>query len=314
MSDLLSRRAVLGGAALMVLSACETPERGAGEPGTAASPSPAPPSSGPPAPGWRSRLAALERAYEGRIGAFALDTGTGRAVGHRERERFPLLSTVKVLAAAAVLRRGRDSDPGLLERTVRWTAGDLVDHSPVTGGHVRDGLTVAELCRAAVTVSDNTAGNLLLRQIGGPAGLTRYARALGDPFTRLDRWETELNDWTPGEQRDTTTPSAMGRNLEALLAGRALHPQDRDRLDGWLRAASTGGARIRAGLPPGWTVGDKTGSGGAYGPANDVAIARPPAGAPIVLAIHTTRAARDARYDEAVIARTAAVLREALGR
>jgi beta-lactamase class A len=311
MSDPLSRRAVLGGAALVALSACEKPQRAAAPP-AAASPSAPPPSAAPVA--LRSRLGELERAYRGRIGVFAVDTGTGRTLGHRERERFPLLSTFKVLAAAAVLRRGRDSDPGLLERTVRWTAGDLVDHSPVTRERVDAGLTVAELCRAAITVSDNTAANLLLDRIGGPAGLTRYLRGLGDPFTRLDRRETALNDWVPGEQRDTTTPAAMGRDLEALVAGRALHPQDRELLTGWMRDTTTGAGRIRAGLPADWTVGGKTGSGGAYGPANDVAVAQPPAGAPIVLAIHTTRTARDARYDESVIARTAAIVREALGR
>ena len=310
MSDQVSRRALLGGAALVALTGCAKPPRVAAPAAPASSA--APPASAPA--DWRAELAALERSYDGRIGAFALDTGTGRSLGHRERERFPLLSTVKLLAAAAVLRRGRDSDPGLPDRRVRWSSADLVEYSPVTGEHVGAGLTVAELCRAAVTVSDNTAGNLLLRQIGGPDGLTRYVRRLGDPFTRLDRWETALNDWTPGEQRDTTTPAAMGRTLEALTVGTALHPQDRDRLTGWMRAATTGAGRIRAGLPPDWAVGDKTGSGGAYGPANDVAVAAPPGGAPLILAVYTTRAARDAAYDDDVIARTATVLRAALGR
>lgn len=258
-------------------------------------------------------LVSLEREYEGRIGAFALDTGSGATVCHRAGERFPLLSTFKALAAGAVLHRARHRDPGLLDRVLHWTEEDLVEYSPETSQHVADGMTVAAVCRAAIVYSDNTAGNLMLSLIGGPAGLTRYARGLGDPVTRLDRWETELNAWTPDEPRDTTTPAAMGRNLYTLT-GRRAHPADRELLIGWLRESVTGGARIRAGLPAGWTIGDKTGSSSSYGAANDIAIAWPPAGAPLVLAAYTNRSAPDRGYDNAVIASTATVLARALGR
>ena len=259
-------------------------------------------------------LRRLERDYDGRIGAVAIDTGTGRTVAHRPAERFPLLSTFKALAAAAVLHRARGCEPGLLDRVIRWTADDLVEYSPITEQHVSDGLTVAELCHAAIAYSDNTAGNLLLRRIGGPAGLTRYARGLGDPVTRLDRWETELNDWSPASPRDTTTPAAMARNLRGLTVGHELDPRDRDQLVGWLRANTTGGARIRAGLPASWTVGDKTGSADAYGAANDIAVVHPPTGAPLILAVYTNRRAADATYDNAVIASAATLLVSSLGR
>jgi beta-lactamase class A len=261
-----------------------------------------------------SGLRRLEREYGGRIGAVGIDTGTGRTVTHRPDERFPLLSTFKVLAAAAVLERARGREPGLLDRVIRWTDEDLVAYSPITSLHVDDGLTVAELCHAAITHSDNTAGNLLLERIGGPAGLTRYTRSLGDPVTRLDRWETALNDWSPASPRDTTTPAAMARNLRNLTVGHELHPCDRDRLVGWLRANTTGDARIRAGLPASWTVGDKTGTTTAYGAANDIAIVHPPTGAPLILAVHTNRDAAGAKHDDAVIASTATLLASALGR
>jgi beta-lactamase class A len=264
-------------------------------------------------PEARARLRELERSYAGRIGAFAIDTGTGATFGHRAYERFPLLSTFKVLASGAILRAA-ERDPGLLDRLIRWTAADLVPNSPVTELHVDTGLTIAELCQAAITRSDNTAGNLLLRQLGGPAAVTRFARTLGDPVSRLDRREVELNDWFPGELRDTTAPAAQAHDLRALTLGRALDPAGRARLLGWLRANTTGGARIRAGLPPSWTIGDKTGSSSSYGAANDIAVATPPSGAPLVLAIYTNRTAADAAYDNQVIADTATILATALGR
>ncbi|MEV4702199.1 class A beta-lactamase [Actinoplanes sp. NPDC049316] len=261
-----------------------------------------------------SGLSDLERKYAARIGAYAVDTGNGRVVRHRASERFPLLSTFKVLASAAVLDRARHCEPGLLDRVIHYSADDLVSYSPITEQHVEDGMTVAELCRAAITYSDNTAGNLILDRIGGPAGLTRYVRGLGDPVTRLDRYETDLNLWSPTEVRDTTTPEAVGRDLRTLTLGTALHPGDRAQLIAWLRANTTGGLRIRAGLPPDWTVGDKTGSGDAYGPANDLALVQPPAGAPLIMAVYTNKLAADAAYENALIAETATVLARSLGR
>ncbi|WP_242884844.1 class A beta-lactamase [Actinomadura litoris] len=260
------------------------------------------------------RLNELERTHQARIGAWALDTGTGRVLTHRADERFPFLSTFKAVACGAVLRKARRSDPGLLDRVIRYTEDDLVPNSPVTEKHVATGMSVADLCHAAITVSDNTAGNLVLRQIGGPAGHTAFFRSLGDRVSRHDRWETDLNLWSPGERRDTVTPRAWGRDLRELTLGRALVPADRARLVGWMKAAETGGARIRAGLPPGWIVGDKTGTGGTYGTANDIAIAYPPSGgAPLIIVITTNRRASGGSADEKAIAETAAILAQGLG-
>jgi len=258
------------------------------------------------------QIARLEAARHVRIGAYAVDTGTGRAVSHRARERFPFASTFKAMACGAVLRKARRNAPGLLDKVIRYTKDDLVDYSPVTEKHVADGMTVAELCHAAITRSDNTAGNLVLKQIGGPAGLTAFLRSLGDNVSRSDRWETALNVWRPGEKRDTTAPRPWADDLRALTAGNALVPADRARLIGWMKANETGDARIRAGLPAGWTAGDKTGTGGVYGNANDIAIAYPPSGAPLIIVVTTTKRDADAEPDEEAIAKTAAILTAAL--
>ncbi|MFC0862074.1 class A beta-lactamase [Sphaerimonospora cavernae] len=263
----------------------------------------------------RRELRALEAAFKGRIGAYAVDTATGKTIAYRSEERFPLLSTFKAVAAAAVLHKARTSDPGLMGRVVRWGRDDLKPNSPITEKHVGDGMTVARLCEAAIRYSDNTAGNMLLKQIGGPAGLTRYFRTLKDPISRLDRWEIELNDWSPKEKRDTTTPVSMARDLRALTVGDALNAKDRARLNGWLIANTTGDARIRAGLPKSWTIGDKTGTGGSYGTANDIAVVWPAkAAAPIVMAIYTNRQAASASRDDKVVAETAAILARGLGK
>ncbi|MET9359556.1 class A beta-lactamase [Streptomyces sp. NPDC006632] len=258
-------------------------------------------------------LRQLEADQRVRIGAFALDTGTGRTVSYRGGESFPSLSTFKALVCAAVLDRARHTEPGLMDKVVHWTKADEVANSPLTKGNGEKGMTVAELCRAAITRSDNTAGNLLLHQVGGPAGLTRYYRSLGDPVSRLDRWEPELNDWRPGERRDTTTPAAVGRDLAKTSLGCALVPQDRDRLNTWLRATSTGDARIRAGVPKDWTVGDKTGTSDAYGSANDIAVAWPRSGRPVIIAIYTNHTTADAATDDAVVKNAATALVDGLG-
>uniref|UniRef100_A0AAU2VF20 Class A beta-lactamase n=1 Tax=Streptomyces sp. NBC_00003 TaxID=2903608 RepID=A0AAU2VF20_9ACTN len=258
-------------------------------------------------------LSRLERTHHVRIGAYALDTATGRTVTYRGHEKFPSLSTFKAMVCAAVLDKARRTEPGLLDKVIRWKKSDEVPNSPATEGQGEKGMTVAELCRAAITRSDNTAGNLLLGRIGGPQGLTHYYRSLADPVSRLDRWEPELNDWKPGERRDTTTPAAMGRDLAKTSLGGALVSADRDRLNNWLRATVTGDERIRAGVPKDWTVGDKTGTSGAYGSANDIAVAWPKSGHPVIIAIYTNHTTADAAADNAVVASTASTLVRGLG-
>ncbi|GAA3078225.1 class A beta-lactamase BlaC [Pseudonocardia yunnanensis] len=289
----LGRRAVLGAALLLPLMAC----------GRAPSPPAASPPAPAPGPAASDRLAELETRFDARLGLYAVHTGTGRELAHRADERFPLCSTFKVLAVAAMLAK---TPPEHLQTRIRYGASEVVENSPVTEGHVADGLTVAELCDAAIRYSDNTAGNLLLDDIGGPGAVTDYARLLGDGVTRLDRRETELNSAIPGDDRDTTSPRAIAGNLRDLVLGDRLDPADRALLTDWLVRNTTGGARIRAGLPPDWRVADKTGSG-SYGTANDIAVAWPPGGAPIVLAVLSTRDGREEQADNALIAQAAAI-------
>lgn len=263
----------------------------------------------------RKELRTLEASFKGRIGAYAVDTATGKTVTYRAGERFPMLSTFKAMAAAAVLHKARTSEPGLMDKVIRWTDAEVKENSPVTKDHVKDGLTVAQLCDAAITQSDNTAGNMLLKQLGGPAGLTGYLRTLKDPISRLDRWETELNDWNPKEKRDTTTPAAMGRDLRAVTVGKALNAKDRAQLNTWLIANQTGDERIRAGLPKTWKIGDKTGKTSHYGATNDIAIVWPgESAAPIIMSVYTNGKTADAVIDNKVLADTATILARGLGK
>ncbi|MCP2341582.1 class A beta-lactamase [Actinomadura rupiterrae] len=270
-----------------------------------------------PAADLQKQLRQLESSYQGRIGAFAIDTGTGKTVGYRAHERVPSNSTFKAILCGAILHKARTTDPGLLNRRFHWTTQDLVDGSPITGDpkNVANGMTAAQLCEAAITTSDNTAANILLKEIGGPAGMTRYYRSLGDPAGRLDRFETALNHWTPGERRDTIMPAFMARDLDRLTVGSALVPQDRQQLITWMKATTTGGERIRAGLPKDWAVGDKTGTAdGWYAAANDIAVAWPPSGAPVIIAVYTHRDTKDAKFDNRVIAQTTKLLVQGLGK
>jgi len=234
-------------------------------------------------------LADLERRHGGRLGVAILDTANGRLIQHRGDERFPLCSTFKFLAAALVLARV-DRDAESLNRRIVYAQSDIVPYSPVTEKHIGgDGMAVGDICDAAVTLSDNTAGNLLLDSFGGPAGLTAYMRSLGDSVTRLDRTEPTLNEAAPGDPRDTTTPAAMVAILRKTVLGTALRPSSRDQLAAWLIANKTGDKRLRAGIPRGWKVGDKTGSGGNNA-TNDIAVAWPPNRAPILITAYYVEA------------------------
>lgn len=251
----------------------------------------------------RRALAGLEARHGGRLGVAALD-GTGALLAaHRGDERSALCSTFKCLAAACVLARV-DRGAESLDRRVRYGEDALVPYSPATARHAGDGggLTVGEPCGAAVTLSDNTAGNLLLDGFGGPAGLTAFLRTLGDGTTRLDRRETALNEAAPGDPRDTTTPAAMAATLRTLVLGAAaLSPASRERLAAWLVGCTTGGKRLRAGVPAAWRVGDKTGTGGNNA-TNDVAVLWPPGRAPVVVAAYYAEARAPEAERNAVLA------------
>lgn len=258
------------------------------------------------------KLVDIEARLKARLGVSILDTHTGRRWKHRAGERFAMCSTFKAIACAAVLARvdaGRED----LNRRIPVDPAKLVAYSPVTkkraGGPA---MTLAEICRAAITQSDNTAANMILDAIGGPAGFTAFARSIGDAVTRLDRWETALNEAKPGDPRDTTTPDAMAADLRLLLLGDHLSARSRAQLIAWLVANQTGGARLRAGLPANWRVGDKTG-GGDHGTANDIGIIWPPDRKPVIACVYLTETEAGAHDRNAAIADVARGLHEALG-
>ena len=249
----------------------------------------------------QAALATLERRHGGRLGVAMFDTGSGRRVAQRGGERFLLCSTFKLLAVAAVLARV-DAGREQLDRRVVFGPDVLLEYAPATRRHVgAPGMTIAALCEAAITLSDNTAANLLLSSLGGPAAVTRFVRALGDPVTRLDRTEPTLNEGAPGDLRDTTTPDAMLDTVQRLLLGPVLAAASRERLTGWLRACTTGIDKLRAGVPADWQAGDKTGSG-AHGESNDVAIFWPPQRRPVLVTAYYAGSSANPLQRSAVLA------------
>ncbi|MEV6656413.1 class A beta-lactamase [Nocardia fluminea] len=245
-------------------------------------------------------FADMEAKYGARLGLSVIDTGTAATANYRESERFPMASTFKGLACGALLQ-AHPLSTGYFDQVIRYTAADIVVNSPETEKHIDTGMTVTALCDAAITLSDNTAGNMLLRLLGGPAGFTAFLRTLGDTVSRLDRWEPELNTAIPGDERDTTTAAALVANYRALVVGTALQEPERAQLATWLKASKTGAKRIKAGLPTDWIVGDKTGTP-AYGSALDVAVAWPPNRAPLVLAVLTTKPDQNAEPSNDLVA------------
>ena len=259
-----------------------------------------------------ARLRDLEAAAGGslgtRLGVHILDTASGREYGYRAHERFPLFSSFKLLASALVLHRV-DAGQESLARRIPYTRDDLVEWSPVTERHADGaGMRLADLCEAAVTTSDNTAANLILATFGGPAGLTAYARRLGDAVTRLDRNEPDLNDPHPTQPLDTTSPGAMTRSVQRVALGDALSAQSRRQLQRWLLDNTTGGRRLRAGLPADWRIGDKTGTGKTG--ANDIGVIWPPGRAPLVVSAYLADSAASAPEKDATLAGVGRLLGE----
>ncbi|MBA6441655.1 class A beta-lactamase [Streptomyces sp. GMR22] len=251
----------------------------------------------------------LERSYDAHLGVYAIDTGTGHEVAYRDGERFAFASTFKALEAGAVLRKYKLSG---LDRVIRYSKDDLVDNSPVTEKHVDTGMSLGALCDAAVRYSDNTAANLLFDQLGGPKGLDAILEKLGDDVIQMENIEPELSRWVPGETHDTTTPRAMAKDLRAFVLGDVLGKGERAQLTKWLRTNTTGDELIRAGMPKGWEVGDKTGSGSYYGSRNDIAVVWRPGAAPLVMAIMSYRGDKDTPFDNKLIADAASVVADTM--
>lgn len=249
---------------------------------------------------FTSRIAALEARHGGRLGVAIIDTARNSELAHRGDDRFAMCSTHKMLSAAFALWRAQRGEENL-SRVVPYSTSELVTYSPVTEKHAGAGMSVSDLCAAAMTLSDNTAANLLFASFGGPAGLTRFVRTLGDNVTRSDRIELALNEATPCDPRDTSTPIAFARTMQKLLLGDALNASSQAQLAQWLIDNKTGDERLRAGVPKDWRVGDKTGTG-EYNTTNDVAILWPLGRAPLIVTVFYAEANAPLAQRNAVIA------------
>ncbi|MBX9390886.1 class A beta-lactamase [Streptomonospora nanhaiensis] len=285
---------------------------GAPEPDASAAEESAPPSAAPLDPAaYTPDLEELEKEYDARLGVYALDTGTGREVAFNADERFAYASTHKAFSAGAVLEANTMAE---LEEEVPIEAADLLpdSHSPVVSEHVGSTMTLLEICDAAVRFSDNSAANLLFEELGGPEGLDAALEELGDDVTQVDRVEPDLSEGRPGDDRDTSTPEAMATTLRAYTLGDVLPEDKRALLVDMLKRSRTGDALIRAGVPEGWEVGDKTGTAG-YGARNDIAVVWPEEGGdPIVMAIMTGQDDPEDEPQDALVAAAAEVVAGAL--
>ncbi|HFU7070913.1 class A beta-lactamase BlaIII [Bacillus cereus] len=243
-------------------------------------------------------FAKLEKEYDARLGIYALDTGTNQTVSYQSDDRFAFASTSKSLAVGALLRQ--NSIEALDER-ITYTREDLSNYNPITEKHVDTGMTLKELADASVRYSDSTAHNLILKKLGGPSAFEKILREIGDTVTNSERFEPELNEVNPGETHDTSTPKAIAKTLQSFTLGTVLPSEKRELLVDWMKRNTTGDKLIRAGVPKGWEVADKTGAG-SYGTRNDIAVIWPPNKKPIVLAILSNHDKEDAKYDDKLIA------------
>ena len=250
------------------------------------------------------KFAKLENQFDARIGVYAIDTGTNQTIEYRPEERFAFASTYKALAAATLLQQNSLEE---LKEVITYTEDDLVPYSPITEKHTDTGMTLLELSEAAVRFSDNTAGNLLFEALGGPEGFNQALSQIGDNVTQAVRFEPDLNAFTPGDTRDTSTPKALATSLKAFALSDLLSDDKRELFIDWLKGNATGDTLIRAGAPEGWVVGDKSGAA-SYGTRNDIAVVWPPNEEPIVIAIMSRHDTEDAKYDDKLIAEAAEVV------
>lgn len=308
------RAASVAIAASVVLSGCQASFASAAAPASAA----AAPASAPASPTASSAtsaattraFAALERTHAARLGVTAIDTGNGRTVGYRAGDRFPFASSNKTFIAAATLQRATTAD---LDTVIHYTQADLLDYAPITSRFVDTGMTVRELLDAMLRFSDNTAANLLVARFGGPQAVEQWMRGIGDRTTNVDRVEPELNEATPGDARDTTTPAQFAADLRSVVLGRTLETADRTLLRNTMLDNTTGDDTIRAGVDPAWPVADKTGTG-EYGVRDDIAVVYPANRAPIIVVTLSRKDAPDATPDNALLAEATKIAVRALGR
>lgn len=254
------------------------------------------------------KFAQIEDEFDAQLGVYAINTETNETIEYQPNERFAYASTFKALAAAILLKQNNLED---LEKVITYNEDDLVSHSPVTEKHVDSGMTLLEISEAAIRKSDNTAANFLLEAIGGPDNFEKALRDIGDDVTQSERYETELNEFSPENKRDTSTPKTMATNLKKVILGDYLPDNKRKLLSDWMTGNEAGDSLIRAGAPSEWTVLDKSGAGN-YGTRNDIAVVKPPNKEPIVIAIMSRHDTEDAEYEDTLIAKAAEITLNAL--
>lgn len=258
------------------------------------------------------KLKALESTTEGRIGIFAVNTANEYVASYRASEVFPTGCTSKVIGVGAVLKKSM-SDPSLLLTHIKYSEKDLSEWSPITRNYVATGMTIQDLCAASISLSDNTAMNLLLRTLDGVQGMNAFARSIGDVSFRQDSdWPAEAFSGGANNLKDSSTPQSMVESLRKLTIGEALDKPQKDLLISWLIDTQTGANRIRSGIPQGWVVGDKTGTGAIYGSTNDLAIIWPPNHAPILIGLYYTTNNEHAKKREDIVAEATRIVIEEL--
>ncbi|HEV2523697.1 MAG TPA: class A beta-lactamase [Gammaproteobacteria bacterium] len=257
----------------------------------------------------QEQFAALEKSANGQLGVAAINTANNQAINYRANQRFPMECTAKLIGVAAVLKKSM-TNPQLLQQKVTYKKSDLVSWSPITEKHVNTGMTVKQLCKAAIIISDNTAINLLIKNAlnGSPDNLNNFARSIGDTtFNQVDWWPQEA-ETIPGEKRNTTTPLAMEKSVEKITLGNVLAPSQHDDLLTWMKEDKTGNKRIRAGVPKGWMVADKTGTGDYYGIVDDIAVIWPPHAKPIILVTYFAGDQKNAPKQENILAKATRII------
>lgn len=256
-------------------------------------------------PEVQEKLQAFEQGFDGKIGVYALDTNNQNTIAYRADQHFNFQSTSKLIAVGALLQKS-SAQKKLLSEKMYYQAKDLVFWHPITGQHLKTGITLQEAARAAISYSDNTAVNLIIKKLGGPQAITDFAHSIGNKSFTMEHYEPDLNS-NPAIAEDFSTPKDMALSLQKLTLGKTLGTKQSALLIQWLKENTTGDKRIRAGTPIGFTVGDKTGSG-SYGIANDIALIWGPQCKPIVLSIYTVRAQKDAPSRDDIVASTAALV------
>lgn len=258
----------------------------------------------------QEQLKKLENSFDGKIGIYAINTNNNQIIAYRADERFPVQSTMKLIGVATLLKQSQ-TDKDLLQKKINYSENDLISWHPITGKYVKTGMTLEALAEAAMSYSDNSAINFIMRTLGGPKVVTDFAHSIGNKSFNVACYDGDLNS-NPKSIKDTATPKDMAISVQKLTLGNVLTPSQRTILLTWMRNNTTGYKRIRAGVPIGWTVAEKTGGGlGSYGIANDIGILWSPLCKPIILAIYTVQNKKSAKSrDDIVAAATAFVMDE----